>query len=105
MTKWIDVGPAADFSEGEKVCRSAGGVALVVFRVDGAFYAIRNECPHAGLPLGDGDRAGMVITCPYHGYAYHIKDGRNIDWPQEEPPVQTFPTRVEGERLQIEVPS
>lgn len=103
MTNWIDVGPAEEFEEGAKVCTRAGSVEVVVFRVNDRFHVIRNECPHAGLPIGEGERRGLIITCPFHGYAYNIKDGRNIDWPHDEPPVKTYPVRVENGRLQIEV--
>lgn len=104
MAQWTSVGPASDFAEGQHVCTTAAGKAVVIFNVGGAFYAIRNLCPHAGLPLGEGDRRGHVITCPFHGYAYDIKSGRNVDWPEDEAPVQTFPVRIVDGQVEIELP-
>lgn len=103
MPSWFTVGPAADFAEGSQRCVRVTNKEVVVFNVAGAFYVIRNICPHAGLPLGDGERRGTVLTCPFHGYAYDIKSGRNVDWPHDEPPVKTYPTRVENGELQIEL--
>ena len=69
--------------------------------VEGTFYVLENRCPHAGQPLGDGERAGLTLTCPYHGYTYHIKTGKNIDFPDDERPVKTFPVRVQAGIVQV----
>lgn len=100
---WTDLGPASDFPADNQRCVRADGVPLVVIHVDGAFYALENICPHAGRPLGDGERAGMTLTCPYHGYTYHIKTGRNIDYPEDETPVRTFPVRLHDDRVQVQL--
>lgn len=97
---WTDLGPASDFPRDSQHCLRAQGVPLVVINVADEFYALKNICPHAGRPLGDGERAGMTLTCPYHGYTYHIKTGKNIDFPEDEAPVRTFPIRVYDGRVQ-----
>ncbi len=103
--KWLDIGPVTGFRANDQQCLNVGRLSLVLLRVDGHWYAIENRCPHAGLPLGDGERRGMTLTCPYHGYTYHIGTGRNIDFPDVEPPVRTFPVQVVEGRLQVRVPS
>ena len=47
----------------------------------------------------------MTLTCPYHGYTYHIKTGKNIDFPDEERRATTFPIHVEGGRVQVQLAS
>ncbi len=101
--RWTPVGAVDDFPEGEHICLDAAGKPLVLFHIDGTFYAIANECPHAGLPIGEGERRGMVITCPYHGYTYHIRNGRNIDYPYDEPPARTYPVRVADGRVEVDL--
>lgn len=103
MTKWISVGPVGDFPQGEHVCTQADGRPVVIFHTADGYYATSNICPHAGLPLGEGDCHGKIITCPFHGYAYNIETGRNVDWPHDEPPVKTYPVRVEAGEVQVEV--
>jgi len=98
---WTDLGPEDDFSQEAHRCVTVEDVPLVVMHVDGAFYALENRCPHASRPLGDGERAGLTLTCPYHGYTYHIKTGKNIDCPDEEPPAKTFPLRVQAGIVQV----
>ena len=103
MMEWIAVGQAAEYAEGTQRCVRVGGKEVVVFRIGDTFHVIRNICPHAGLPLGEGERRGFVLTCPYHGYAYDVRSGRNVDWPHDEPPVKTYPARVRDGRLEIEM--
>lgn len=103
MPQWIDVLPVADLPQGAKQCVSVEGRSLVVFHVVDAYHAIENSCPHAGLPLGEGELHGKVLTCPFHGYAYRVDTGRNIDFPDHESPVRTFAVRVEDETLQVDL--
>jgi nitrite reductase/ring-hydroxylating ferredoxin subunit len=53
----------------------AGGTAICVGNVDGEYFAISNTCPHADGPLGEGTLDGNMITCPYHGWAFDLRDG------------------------------
>jgi len=98
---WSDLGPVQRYPNDEHTCLAVEGVPVVILNVGGTFYALENRCPHAGLPLGDGERAGMTLICPYHGYTYHIKTGRNVDYPDDETPARTFAVRVEAGRVQV----
>jgi nitrite reductase/ring-hydroxylating ferredoxin subunit len=101
--QWTDLGPANEFPTNKQACVDIQGLRLVVMNVDDEYYAIENQCPHAGRPLGDGERRGMTITCPYHGYTYHIKTGKSIDYPEEETPVKTFPIRLHEGRVEAQL--
>jgi len=100
---WTDIGPADDFTADERRCVTADGVHAIVFHVQGELYAIENRCPHAGLQLADGERNGLTLTCPYHGYTYNIKNGKNVDDPFYAERVRTFPVRIEAGRTQIQI--
>ena len=99
MANWIELGQAETFATEEHQCIEVDGHPLVVVHRAGTFYVIANICPHAGLPLGEGDCRGLVLTCPFHGYAYNVKSGANIDFPDLEVPVRTYPTKVEAGKL------
>jgi len=103
MPDWIDIAEEKDLPTGGRICTSVAGKALVVLNVDGQPYAIANQCPHAGRPLEAGEVRGVVITCPYHGYAYNLKNGNNLDYPDIEPPVPTYPVRIEGGKVQVAI--
>lgn len=101
MPDWTDIADADDLPEGGRLCTSVAGRPLVVLRVNDAVYAIANQCPHAGRPLEEGEVRGLVITCPYHGYAYNLRNGKNLDYPDIEPPVPTFDARIDGGKVQV----
>ena len=103
MPNWTDVADADELPEGGRLCVTVQDTALVVLNVDGAVYAIANTCPHAGRPLDQGEVQGLTITCPFHGYAYNLRNGKNLDHPEFEPPVPTYPARIEGGKVQVAV--
>lgn len=101
MSDWHTVATAADLPDGTRQCVEIADRELVVFRTGDAVYAVLNQCPHAGLPLEDAQLRGRVLTCRYHGYAYRLDTGRNIDFPHEEPPARTFPARIHDQQVQV----
>jgi len=94
MAKWVDLGNAADFPPGTQKSFRVEGVPVAIFNVAGRFYAIADVCPHAGMPLGQGELCDKVITCPFHGYSYNVDTGKNVDFPDQEPPVHKFPVQT-----------
>ncbi len=103
MSDWTDIADADELPTGGRLCTSVAGKALVVLNVDGQPYAIANQCPHAGRPLEEGEVRGITITCPYHGYAYNLKTGTNLEYPEFEPPVPTYPVRIEAGKVQVAI--
>src|SRR6516165_4050352 len=60
-------------------CHAAGRSILVTRDADGALYALRNVCLHAGYPICDAEEgAGERVVCPYHGWEYAL-DGRLVE--------------------------
>jgi nitrite reductase/ring-hydroxylating ferredoxin subunit len=33
---------------------------------------------HRGGPVGEGELEGTVVTCPWHGFQYDVRTGRNV---------------------------
>jgi len=77
----VRIGRAADVPAGAGRVVEAGGKTLAVFNVDGAFYAIDNECSHRGGPLGEGDLDGTVVLCPWHAWRWDVTTGANVNNP------------------------
>ena len=102
MAKWIEVGSTSDFESTTKKCVEVEGVPVVVCHVGGDWYAVANTCPHAGLPLGEGDLQGKILTCPFHGYTYNVATGVNIDMPDDEL-LERFEVKVEVGKVLVEV--
>ncbi|MGA2033150.1 MAG: non-heme iron oxygenase ferredoxin subunit [Thermoguttaceae bacterium] len=54
---------------------------IVLFHVEGAFYALDDCCTHDGGPLGEGTLEGFTIICPRHGAKFDIRGGRVLSMP------------------------
>jgi len=72
-----------------------------VFNIQGSFFALANECPHAGASLARGLIEGDVVHCRIHLWRFSIRDGTYLDEDKPEFNVQSFPVRVVGEEVQV----
>ena len=53
------------------------GTPLVIGRKrDGAAFAMRDSCPHRGIPLSYGRFDGEQVQCSYHGWCFEPKSGQ-----------------------------
>jgi nitrite reductase (NADH) small subunit len=92
----VNIGSAAEFSDPGRKVIALDRFEVAVFKLDGAFFAYLNHCPHMGGPVCQGkmiakvdeiiadDRTsrGMAfsktrlhIVCPWHGYEFDIRTG------------------------------
>jgi 3-phenylpropionate/trans-cinnamate dioxygenase ferredoxin subunit len=104
------VGPVASLPPGTRQHVEIEGRGIVVFNVDGTFYALRDVCPHQGARLSPGlvvkwleaDEPGCYrydpnrafVRCPWHGWEYELSTGRSFFDPVHN--------RVRGYRVSVE---
>ncbi len=77
------------------------GKTIALANVDGKFYAIDNTCLHRGGPLGSGELAGNVVTCPWHGWQYDVTTGKLNMNPTIG--VHCYPLEVRGDDIFVDV--
>lgn len=99
MTRWIPVAAATECPPGHSLEVIAGDRVVALFNVDGEFYALDGVCPHQGGPLGAGELQGCVITCPWHGWQFNVRDGQHTFAPTVQQP--RFQTRVQAGQVEI----
>ncbi|OGL12962.1 MAG: non-heme iron oxygenase ferredoxin subunit [Candidatus Rokubacteria bacterium RIFCSPLOWO2_02_FULL_72_37] len=97
----VRVAAVTEIAVGEGRVVEAEGLTLALFNVNGAFYAIDNRCPHRGGPLGEGELAGAVVTCPWHAWRWDVTTGANANNPVVR--VACYPARVEGGTVFVEL--
>ncbi|HET7034604.1 MAG TPA: Rieske (2Fe-2S) protein [Thermomicrobiaceae bacterium] len=120
MAQRYVVGRVRDFPPGERRIVEVDGVAIGVFNVHGAYYALRSRCPHQGAPLClgrvtgrntasrpfelDYAREGEIIKCPWHGWEFEIATGRSVFNPHKVR-VRTYEVTVEAEDEDPSIPT
>jgi nitrite reductase (NADH) large subunit len=106
---WVPVGKTTDFpSDGGATIRyGQSQIAVFNFSSRGEWYASQNMCPHKkafvlsrGI-VGDSDGEAKV-ACPLHKKTFSLRDGQSMQG--EEYRIQTFPVKVEGEEVFLELP-
>lgn len=102
MSEWKDVKKQSEFKDGSRVIIKYGRFDIIVFNVEGSFYAIEDVCTHDGGILSEGDLDGCEIICPRHGAQFDIRTGKVTVSPAEED-IKSYPTRIFNGMVQIEV--
>ncbi len=77
------------------------GKRLALCNVDGAYYAIADECPHRGASLSEGDLEGTRLACPLHGALFDVTTGDVLEGPAGEG-VAHYNVRISGSDIEIE---
>jgi nitrite reductase (NADH) large subunit len=108
--RWVPLGIVADFPPDGGATVKYGGVQIAVFNFAsrGEWYACQNMCPHKKafvLARGlIGDQAGIPkVACPLHKKTFSLEGGQSLQG--EEYRLQTFPVRIEGERVLLHLPA
>jgi nitrite reductase/ring-hydroxylating ferredoxin subunit len=103
MPQWITVAKLTEVPPGASRETVAGDRIVALFNVDGEFHALDGVCPHQGGPLGKGVLQGCVVTCPWHGWQFDVRNG---EFQLRKSFVQpTIPVRVVGDEVQIQLDS
>ncbi len=70
---------------------------------EGAFFATDGKCTHEEVHLCDGLVIGHLIECPKHNGQFDYRTGEVMRAPVCVR-LKTYPVRVEGGQVYIEVP-
>ena len=92
MARYV-VGTVDEIPPGERKIVTLDGRSVGVFNLGGAYFALRNRCPHQGGPLCEGRLAGFVtsprpgeyrmtrpgemLRCPWHGWEFDVRTGQS----------------------------
>src|SRR5882724_6953298 len=110
------VARTSDIPPGGNKVFGVEGRDIVVFHVNGEFFALLNRCPHAGAPLEKAacvarltsnepgvyqrSRLGELLRCAWHGWEFDMRNGQSYFDPNRFK-IRSYPVAVEsGEELQ-----
>ena len=99
---FVVAGPAADLASGSSTVVTVEKVEVLVANIDGAFYAVENECTHRGCMLSDGDIDGNEAICPCHGASFDLRTGAVLGGPAPTP-LRLYRTQVVDGMIEVGV--
>lgn len=75
------------------------GLDVLLTKVDGRVFAIRNVCTHGGVPLSGGKVKGLVIECYAHRALFDLRTGK-ASYPAKRR-LFTYETMIDGPWIAI----
>jgi nitrite reductase (NADH) small subunit len=99
MGEFIEVAYINEIPENGSKVVYYNGEKVALFNLNGDIHAIQNTCPHAGGPLGEGSLEESIITCPWHGWQFDVKDGVSPVNPNAK--VAKFNVLIDGDKIKI----
>ena len=73
---WYMAVPGQQLKRGQMLGKILLGQSLVLGRdANGDVFALRDICPHRGIPLSHGQFDGREIECCYHGWRFNCGGG------------------------------
>jgi len=94
MAEFVDAVPAEEIPEDTAAVVEIDGREVAIVRTGGEFYALQNDCTHAGNPIGEGDLVDdLVIECPGHAATFKVDSGEVVSGPADEA-LETYEVEV-----------
>ena len=103
MPEFQAICKVGDVPAGEGRMFAINGLVIGLFHVKGEYFAIDNHCPHAGASLAHGMLEGDIICCRIHHWRFCVRDGKYLDEDKPQFDVRTFPVRVVGNDVMVEI--
>ena len=102
MVDYVKVATTNEVEPGQSRLVDVKGKPIVLFNVDGKFFAVDNTCTHRGGPLAEGAISGHEVTCPWHGARFDVRTGE-VAGPPAQKGVARYGVRVTGTDVEVEV--
>ena len=100
---WHTALPASDIADGEYKSIEIDDIPLLVFNLQGEYFALEDRCTHDDAELDGGAIEDGCIKCPRHGACFDIRTGAAKSAPAYEP-TDAFEVRTnEAGQLEIDI--
>lgn len=97
---WTPVLNEADLPERAPRRVEVDGHPVLLYRSDGAVYAIGSVCGHDGGPLEQGKFDGLRVECPWHQSVYDLQDGSVVHGPSTYAGA-SFDARIQDDKVEV----
>jgi 3-phenylpropionate/trans-cinnamate dioxygenase ferredoxin component len=100
---WIDACSPDDIAAEDVRRFDHGTRTFIIVRDDqGRFWCADGLCTHEAVHLCDGLVVEGTIECPKHSSIFNLATGE-VETPPACENLRTYPTRIEGGRVQVDV--
>ncbi len=97
---FVNVANVNAFAENDRKVVYFKGREVAIFKVEDAFYAVDNLCPHRGAPLCTGEVTGNVVVCPWHEARFALSTGEGLPGAHQAN-IASYNTRICGDFVQL----
>lgn len=101
--RFIQITSIQEMPDGERLFFEIDGKSIVLYSLNGHFYATGDECSHDGGPIGDGQIEENEIICPRHGARFDIRTGKVTRMPAVKD-IPSYPVRINNDKIEIGLP-
>jgi 3-phenylpropionate/trans-cinnamate dioxygenase ferredoxin component len=98
--QWFDFCSVGDIPVGQREVFDTDIASIILFNVEGQFYAVENLCSHENYELAEGELEACILKCPKHGATFDIRTGQHLSAPAYFP-ITIYPSRIEGNAVQV----
>jgi 3-phenylpropionate/trans-cinnamate dioxygenase ferredoxin subunit len=100
---FVKVAQVDDIPPGGRISHDFEYDSIILFNIDGEFYAMGDICTHDDGPLGEGELDGYAVICPRHGARFDVRDGRALSLPAFKA-APSYQVKVEDGVVFVESP-
>lgn len=92
----------SDVAPGTSKLVTVNGKEILLCNSKDKITAVINKCSHADEKLECGRIRNGWISCPVHGARFNLETGQAMNHPATLP-IQTFPTRIVDDWVEVQV--
>lgn len=96
---FVKVASKNEIGNGRGKVVEINGKEIAILNDNGKFFAIDNTCAHMQGPLGEGSCENEKVTCPWHGWTYDLKTGKNTF--SQDIKLDVYKVKISGEEILV----
>jgi 3-phenylpropionate/trans-cinnamate dioxygenase ferredoxin subunit len=101
MPQYVKIAEVGELNPGTRKFVEVDGYPVLLFNIDGDYFAISATCSHQDQSLADGELVdGHKLECPAHGALFDIRTGKALTFPAVSP-VLTYEVKIEGKDILV----
>jgi nitrite reductase/ring-hydroxylating ferredoxin subunit len=100
MAEYVSVGKVSELRPGQMKWVAVDRERVLLVNVDGAYYALKDQCGHQRAPLSRGKLQGHVVECPLHFARFDVRTGHLLAGPVGVD-VPIYEVRIEADTVYV----